>query len=452
MISMLLSEAAASLQCELAGADQVFNGCSTDSRSVGEGELFIALRGDRYDGHEYVGQALGRGAVAAMVESRYTDRETKPLLIVDDTRTAMGTLAGYWRGCFQIPLVAVTGSNGKTTVKEMVTSVLSQEAPVLSTRGNLNNDIGVPMTLFSLNGRHRYAVIEMGANHPGEIAALTRMARPTVALITQCAPAHLAGFGSIEGVARAKAEIFEGLDQGGTAIINADDDYAGLWYEKVQGLRQVSFSMKPGADVHATAVTLEPALGGSQFTLQCGAMHTRVSLPLPGIHNIQNALAAAACCFALGIGLDTIRAGLEQVKSIRGRLQLKQGKQGVRICDDTYNANPASLRAALQAVAACPGRHWLILGDMGELGDSAEPLHYAAGEEARAAGFEKLFALGPLSARAVAGFGAGALHFSSVDSLIDTLNASLAADICVLVKGSRAMGMERIVQAIGGDN
>ena len=232
MINMLLSQAAASIHADLEGEDLPFNGCSTDSRRVSTGELFIALRGERYDGHAFIAQARDNGAVAAMVEQVFTDRGTMPLIIVEDCRRAMGRLAGYWRGCFKIPLIAVTGSNGKTTVKEMIASILSRKAPVLSTQGNLNNDIGVPLTLFSLEHRYRYAVVEMGANHPGEIAALTSIARPTVAVITQCAPAHLQGFGSVDGVARAKAEIFEGLGQGGTAIVNADDDHAMLWRGK----------------------------------------------------------------------------------------------------------------------------------------------------------------------------------------------------------------------------
>ena len=448
MINMLLSKAAASIHGDLAGEDLLFNGCSTDSRSMAGGELFIALRGEHFDGHAFVDQAQGNGAVAAMVERMFSGRNGMPLLIVDDTRRAMGSLAGYWRSCFNIPLIAVTGSNGKTTVKEMITSILSRTAPVLSTSGNLNNDIGVPMTLFSLADQHRFAVIEMGANHPGEIAALTRIARPTVAIITQCAPAHLEGFGSIDGVAKAKSEIFEGLEQGGTAIINADDDYAGLWREKAYAFHQISFSMRPGADIHATNISLDPETNKYSFVLHVDDVETGIQLPLPGTHNIQNALAAAACSFALGIGIQTIKAGLENVNFIKGRLQIKRGRCGARICDDTYNANPASLNAALNVVGAYPGRHWLILGDMGELGNTAASLHYAAGENARAVGFEKLFAIGPLSAQAVAGFGTGAMHFSAAEQLAEVVNAGLAADISVLVKGSRAMAMERIVDAI----
>ena len=448
MINMLLSKAAASIHGNLAGEDLLFNGCSTDSRRMAGGELFIALRGEHFDGHAFVDQARDNGAAAAMVEKIFSGRDGMPLLIVDDTRRAMGSLAGFWRSCFSIPLIAVTGSNGKTTVKEMIASILSRTAPVLSTTGNLNNDIGVPMTLFSLADHHRFAVIEMGANHPGEIAALTRIARPTVAIITQCAPAHLEGFGSIDGVAKAKAEIFEGLKQGGTAIVNADDDYAGLWRDKARTFHQISFSMRSAADIYATDISFDPATNEYSFVLHVDDVETGVQLPLPGTHNIQNALAAAACSVALGIDIKTIREGLENVEPIKGRLQIKRGRCGARICDDTYNANPASLNAALSVVSAYPGRHWLILGDMGELGSATASMHYAAGENARAAGFERLFALGPLSAQAVAGFGTGAMHFAAAEQLAEVVNAGLSEDVNVLVKGSRAMAMERIVDAI----
>ena len=448
MINMMLSRAAASIHGVLDGEDMHFNGCSTDSRNVRAGELFIALRGTRFDGHEFVDEAKVNGAAAAMVEKVYSDRGKLPLLLVDDPRKAMGMLAGYWRSCFRIPLIAVTGSNGKTTVKEMIASILSRKAPVLSTRGNLNNDIGVPLTLFSLDDHYRYAVIEMGANHPGEIAGLTRIARPSVAVITQCAPAHLEGFGSTDGVARAKAEIFEGLERNGTAIVNADDDHSRLWKEKAGAYRQICFSLHMKTDVYAADITFDAKVNSARFSLHIDDRETDIQLPLPGEHNVQNALAAAACCSALDFDIETIREGLENTKSIKGRLQLRNGINGARICDDTYNANPASLLAALKTVAGYPGRNWLILGDMGELGDTADTLHYSAGENARALGFEKLFTLGQLSRHAAEGFGSGAEHYSNAEDLIDAVKPGLAEDVNVLVKGSRAMAMERIVDAI----
>jgi UDP-N-acetylmuramoyl-tripeptide--D-alanyl-D-alanine ligase len=264
MISMLLSAAATAIEARLHGSDVVFSGCSTDSRSLAPGALFIALRGERYDGHDFVAAARERGASAALVEEE-TDTGPLPLLIAPDTRAAMGRLAGHWRSGFDLPLIALTGSNGKTTVKEMISAILSQQAPVLATRGNLNNDIGVPLTLFGLGAEHRYAVMEMGANHPGEIDYLSRLARPTVALITQCAPAHLEGFGSIDGVARAKAEIFNGLLKNGTAVINADDDYAGFWSDTASAYRRISFGLGGDADISATNLRFDADSGRQSF-------------------------------------------------------------------------------------------------------------------------------------------------------------------------------------------
>ena len=448
MIHMSLSKAANSIQAVLEGDDLDFTGCTTDSRRVNSGELFIALRGEHFDGHEFVGEARNNGAVAAVVERNISGGSRLPIIIVDDSRVAMGKLAAYWRSSISVPLIAITGSNGKTTVKEMITSVLSRKAPVLSTRGNLNNEIGVPLTLFALDKHYQYAVIEMGANHPGEIAALTRIARPNVAAITQCAPAHLEGFGSVAGVASAKAEIFEGLEQDGIAIVNIDDSHAPVWQSKARLFRQISFSVRQKADVHASGIDFDSDSGAGRFTLHVGGEETEVRLSLPGKHNIQNALAAAACCVAVEIDLETIKAGLEGVRTIKGRLQIKKGINGSRVYDDTYNANPASLEAALKVVGERPGRHWLVLGDMGELGESSETLHFRAGENARAYGFEKLYTLGQLSTHAVEGFGNGALSVTSPEELVSILKDGLSEEINVLVKGSRAMAMERVVNGI----
>jgi UDP-N-acetylmuramoyl-tripeptide--D-alanyl-D-alanine ligase len=297
---------------------------------------------------------------------------------------------------------------------------------VLATRGNLNNDIGVPLTLFAMGGEHRFAVLEMGANHPGEIQRLAAMARPDVAVITQCAPAHLEGFGSIEGVARAKAEIYEGLTAAGTAVINADDAYSGLWRRLCAGRRQISFSMHGTGDVRAEQIA--PSAGGAfRFRLRTPRGNIAVRLSLPGRHNVANALAAAACCEAVAAPLADIAAGLEAVRPVQGRLERKQGIRSCTILDDTYNANPASLGAALEVLAGMPGRHWLALGDMGELGESAAALHRDAGAAARESGVERLFATGVLSREAKAG---------------------LAPDVTVLVKGSRSMRMERVVNSL----
>jgi UDP-N-acetylmuramoyl-tripeptide--D-alanyl-D-alanine ligase len=442
----MLSAAARELQAELIGADARFTGCSTDSRSINAGELFIALRGPRHDGHAFIGQAKDKGAAAAMV-----DTETLfalPLLRVADTRSALGRLAGYWRRQFNPRIVAVTGSNGKTTVKEMVANILALQAPVLATRGNFNNDIGVPLTLFNIGPEHRYAVIEMGANHPGEIAYLSALVRPEIAAITQCAPAHLEGFGSMAGVAEAKAEIFGGLSENGVAVINADDAYASFWRGRTTGLRQISFGLTHPADVTAVHIRIEAGSGGAAFRLVTAQGEVDVALALPGRHNVQNALAAAACTLGLDIPIGLIKAGLECTRGSKGRLQMKKGIAGACIIDDTYNANPVSLEAAMTLVAGRAGRRWLALGDMGELGEAAASLHWQAGERARELGFERLYALGRHCGSAVDGFGSGARLYTSVESMIGALRGELAQDVTLLVKGSRAMGMETVVNAL----
>lgn len=446
MISMKLSSAAKLLNATYFGEDVVFRGCSTDSRHLDSGELFIAIKGERFDGHDFLENARQRGAVAAMVTK--TNQQDLPTLVVDDTRKAMGKLAATWRSGFDVPLIAVTGSNGKTTVKEMLVSILGLKAPVLATRGNLNNDIGVPLTLFGLGEEHRYAVVEMGANHPGEISWLSHIARPTVAIITQCAPAHLEGFGSVEGVARAKAEIFDGLEPEGIAIINADDDFAELWRNKVIGLRQISFGLKNQSDITARSISPSIDTGMNNFRLCTPSGNIDISLPLLGQHNIMNAMAAAACALALEIELTLVKQGLERMKPVKGRLEMKKGLRGSRIIDDTYNANPVSLTAAIKTAASFSGKHWLALGDMGELGTQSESLHEGAGCIARENGIEKVFAVGPLSENAVRSFGQGAEHFSSVEKMIEAIEKEITADVTLLVKGSRSMQMERVVGAL----
>lgn len=447
MISMALKEAAQCIGAKLIGRDGTFTGCSIDSRCIDPGNLFVALKGRYHDGNAFVAAAGEAGASAAMVEQRPESKEL-PLLLVDNVRSAMGRLAANWRNRFTIPLIAVTGSNGKTTVKEMVTAVLSSKAPVAATQGNLNNDIGLPLTLFRMDGEHRYAVVELGANHPGEISVLSRMARPSVAVITLCAPAHLEGFGSIDGVANAKAEIFEGLVSDGIAIINADDAFADLWRDKSAGFGQITFGFNPSAQVRAESIATSPQTAVCTFKLCTPEGRVDISLALSGRHNVANALAAASCCLAVGISLNEIKSGLESVRPVKGRLQHRPGFNDARILDDTYNANPASLRAALDVLIKMPGRHWLVLGDMGELGPTASALHAEMGEAARSLGIERLFALGDLSREAVSAFGAGARHFEDVDRLCSELRAALGPDVTVLVKGSRAMALERVIQKI----
>jgi UDP-N-acetylmuramoyl-tripeptide--D-alanyl-D-alanine ligase len=447
VIRMLLSEAARCTEARLSGEDRQFNGCSTDSRRVDRGQLFIALRGAHFDGHDFVEAAAGMGAAAALVECEPA-AASLPALVVGDTRLAMGRLAANWRSRFDIPLVAVTGSNGKTTVKEMLVAILSRGCTVAATRGNLNNEIGVPLSLFGLGAEHQVAVIEMGANHPGEIAALTAMARPTVAVITQCAPAHLEGFGSVDGVAKAKAEIYAGLPADGTAIINADDAFAGAWIESTRAYRQITFALYGSADVVAEN-RQRLADGAFSFRLVTPRGRVEVRNALPGIHNVANALAAAACCEALDVPLEIVAAGLSAVQGAAGRLQSRRGLRGCRILDDTYNANPVSLQAGLDVLAGMPGRRWVVLGDMGELGAASRSLHCAAGAAVRDAGVERLLTIGPLSREAAAAFGDGATHFESINVLLSVLHAELDRDVALLVKGSRSMAMERVVNAIG---
>lgn len=440
-----LRQAAAWCQGQLQGADATFEGVSTDSRRVAAGNLFIALKGPNHDGHEHVAEAVAKGAVAALVEKPVA--VDVPQIVVASTLTALGQLAAAWRLEMGTPLVAITGSNGKTTVKEMTAAILRQRGPVLATEGNRNNDIGVPLTLLRLGPEHRFAVVEMGANHPGEIAYLTRLARPQAAVVTNAGPAHLAGFGSLEGVARAKGEIFEGLDAQGTAVINADDRFAGLWLA-LAGERGV---IRFGLD-HPVEVTGQWRIGadGSRIALQLPSGRADCRLQLLGRHNVLNALAAAALVSAVGVSPQEIATGLASLQPVRGRLQLRRASNGARVIDDSYNANPASLRAGMEVLCAFPGRRLLALGEMGELGGEAEKLHAEAGRQARELGIDALFATGTLTRYATEAFGGGADHFDTTDSLVAALRRELAPEVTVLVKGSRAARMERVADALAG--
>ncbi len=445
---MQISKAAETLQAKYHGEDVCFTGCSTDTRTLKNKELFIALRGENFDGHDYLDKAMTLGASAVLMEEKYDGPglSTGSSIVVQDTRQAMGELAKEWRAGFSIPLIAITGSNGKTTVKEMVAGILSCQASVLATEGNLNNDIGVPLTLFGLGEEHQYAVIEMGANHPGEIEWLSHVAQPTVATITQCAPAHLEGFGSIEGVAHAKSEIFNGLLEDGVAVINGDDDFAELWMEKSNHYNQLTFGLDSGNEVTADSIRMEEDKSSFQLITPVG--NIELTLNLPGQHNIMNALAAAACAISLGISLSTIKQGLESTSAVKGRLQIKSGLKQCRIIDDTYNANPASLDVALKVLKKFPGRHWLVIGDMGELGDDTEALHTRAGEISKTSGVERLYALGELTRPSVESFGEGAQHINSHEQLAKLLSEEITSDVTILIKGSRAMGMEHLVDAL----
>lgn len=447
MIETRLAALAPVLDARQCGPDTPIRGASTDTRTLAPGALFVALRGARFDGHAFLAEAQARGAAAALVEEP-VPASTLPQLVVGDSREALGRLAAFWRARFEVPLIAVTGSNGKTTVKEMLAGILRMRGPVLATRGNLNNDIGVPLTLLELAPGHRAAVIEMGANHPGEIALLAGLARPTVGVITQCAPAHLEGFGTVAGVARAKGELLAHLDPQGTAVINLDDPYAPLWRELAAGRRCIGFALDRDAEVTAR---WQCGADGTELHMRTPAGSIETRLALPGRHNVANALAAAAAAGAAGAAPSEIAAGLAAVRPVRGRLELKAGLRHARLIDDTYNANPASLEAGLAVLAAYPGRRWLVLGDMGELGPDAPAYHERVGRSARRCGIERLYAAGVLSKFAAAAFGDGGRHFADRDALVTALREDLGPDTTVLVKGSRAMQMERVVAALGDE-
>ncbi|WON72710.1 UDP-N-acetylmuramoyl-tripeptide--D-alanyl-D-alanine ligase [Nitrosospira sp. Is2] len=455
---MTVQAAARALQEKWLGEDVWFNGVSTDSRAVMPGDLFIALVGEKFDGHNFVAEVIEKGAVAAIVHRDWGARNPRPgipLILVDNTRLALGRLAGDWRRRFGIPLVGVTGSNGKTTVKEMVASILRQTAEesgqgngsdiVLATEGNLNNDIGVPLMLLRLRKGHKYAVIEMGMNHAGEIAYLTGLSKPSVALITNAGAAHVEALGSVEAVARAKGEIFEGLDQQGVAVINADDPHAALWRGLAGNRKVMDFGLEQKAAVTAR---YQPGPFGSSVALLLPDGVQEVELQVPGKHNVENAAAAAAVAVALGASAGAIMSGLSAFSGVKGRMQKKQGLHGATLLDDTYNANPDSVRAALAVLAKAAGRKILVLGDMGELGAAAKGFHERIGVEARAAGVDNLIAMGELSAYSVAGFGAGARHFEKIEELIAEVEGLLAPGDTMLIKGSRFMQMERVVKRV----
>jgi len=449
---MMAQAAARMLDAEWCGEDVLFTGVSTDSRSVKSGDLFIALSGKNFDGNKFVSQAKDRGAVAAMVNQNSDIEGNKslkiPMIIVKDTLLELGRLAAYWRGRFDIPLIAVTGSNGKTTVKEMIASILFQlvgkdSNKVLATTGNLNNDIGVPKMLLQLCKHHRYAVIEMGMNHLGEISYLTGLAKPTVALITNAGAAHIKGTGSVEAVASAKGEIFEGLDELGIAVINADDLNMQLWHKLAGNRSVIEFGLSKEVKVSGS---YQLNLTDTRMELKLPDGAIEIKLRVPGKHNVYNALAAAAASTAIGVSKENIASGLELFGGVDGRLQQKKCQHGATMIDDSYNANPESVRAALSVLASAPGKKILVLGDMGELGDSAVDFHECIGEEARLIGIDSLFTLGKLSVHCVKKFGSGAQHFKNIEDLIVVVESALASNVTLLVKGSRFMQMDRIVR------
>ena len=444
---MSLAEAAAVLGAAVRGADVRFSGVSTDTRTLRRGELFVALRGERFDGHGFLQNAAAAKAAAAVVDSRHAGDLPLPAAVVDDTRLALGVLARHWRARFRPALVAVAGSNGKTTVKEMLASILRSHAgdeAVLATAGNLNNDIGVPLTLLRLRQGHRWCALELGMNHKGEIAYLADIARPSVALINNAQREHLEFMNSVEEVAAENAAVYGALPADGVAVVNADDAHAQFFRRRAGARRVVDFGLDAPAQV-----TARHAVGplSSELWLRTPQGEAQATLSIPGVHNVRNALAAAAAAHAAGVDIKGIAQGLAAFRPYTGRLQVKQARGGATLIDDTYNANPDSVRAAIDVLASCPEPRVLVLGDMGEVGVRGAEFHREVGAYAKSRGIGALYALGAACREAAQAFGAGARHFATPEALA----AALPRDATVLVKGSRFMKMERVVAALTGE-
>lgn len=449
---MNLRDAARAMAGEMHGIDRFFIGVSTDTRVLEPGELFFALKGERFDAAQFLDAAFRAGAAGAVIG--HDDVPHVPLGVtvirVDDPRAALGRLAAHWRNRFSVTLLGLTGSNGKTTVKDMIAAVLrahcGDPSKVLATEGNLNNDIGLPLTLLRLRDSHRYAVIEMGMNHAGEIRYLTGLARPDVALVNNAGTAHIGMLGSREAIARAKGEIYEGLSDKGIALINADDAYADLW--RGMNTERVVVDFALDAPARVTGAYTGHALE-SDIVVETPAGRSQFRLPVPGVHNVRNAIAASAAGFALAVSPEVIARALGSFQGPKGRMQRSSGRSGCTLIDDTYNANPDSTLAAIGVLGRLSGKRLLVLGDMGELGAEAESQHRTVGAAAKAAGIEGLFTLGELTAGTAEAFGEGARRFETIDALVEAVESELDADTTVLVKGSRFMRMERVVQALG---
>ncbi|WP_333795785.1 UDP-N-acetylmuramoyl-tripeptide--D-alanyl-D-alanine ligase [Rheinheimera sp.] len=446
MISLTMSEIASATQGRLVGADISIKQVSTDSRNISAGDLFIALKGPNFDGHQFISDVVQQGAVAVVVEQAQTGC-TVPQLVVADTKLALGALGALVKAKLSLKSVAVTGSVGKTTVKEMMAAILSRIGNVLATAGNFNNEIGVPLTLLRLEPQHNYAVMELGANHLGEIAYTTSLVKPDVAMITNVGAAHLEGFGDLFGVARAKGEIYTGLSEQGLAIVPLDSEFHSYWLQRLTHLRVQTFSAEQVADFYAENIVLD-SNGCAGFTMHTPNGQCFIQLVLPGRHNVANALAAAAATLGLGASLTDVQLGLAAMKPVKGRINVNQPRPGLRIIDDTYNANSESVKAATDLLASYAGTRILVLGDMGELGPDARLYHEEVGAYAKQAGINHLFTLGVLSQNASELFHAQGAHFSSRSQLVAKLAPFLtgAAEVSILVKGSRSARMELVVQ------
>ena len=448
MRALSLAELAGPLEAELHGADCNFTRVSTDSRSLQPGDLFIALTGENFDGHDYLQQVASDGAAAALVS--LPQSVELPQLVVSDTQRGLGLLGAYNRSLYTGPLVAITGSSGKTSVKNMVNAVLATAGTTLATEGNYNNEIGVPLTLLRLEPGVQFAVVEMGASKIGDIQWLCELGRPSVSLLLNAMPAHLEGFGTLEDVATAKGEIFAGLEAGDVAVINADQRWAQQWRRTAGDATILDFALDQPAAITANAIQPR-GVEGISFIASTPQGEAPVRLALPGRHNVANALAAIAVGLACGLDLSQICSGLAEVRPVSGRLRPVMTAQGATLIDDCYNANPGSVRAAIDMLAGCQGRRALILGAMKELGEESAALHRQVGAYAREAGIDLLWGVGDELLDAVEGFGEGARHFPDRESVLTELNNTFGRGDTILVKGSRSAGMEQIVAALSGD-
>ncbi len=432
------------------GEDRAWTEVNHDTRTLTPGQIYFALRGARFDGNEFLVAAAAAGAVAAVIDRPRPDAPL-PVIEVEDGQAALTRAAAGWRAQFAAPVVGVAGSNGKTTVKEMIAAILARRGACLATRGNLNNHIGVPLTLLRLTGAERSAVIEIGANRAGEVAALVGIAQPDVGLITNAGAEHLEGFGDLDGVARAEGEMVAGLATAAVAVINADDPYAGLWRGMTRAAVR-TFGLADGADFSARNVTgsLDDQGFSTRFTLRAPQGEIDIALNLGGLHNVRNALAAAAAATAAGASLDDVVRGLADMQPVGGRLRPLRTRQGARLIDDSYNANPSSMQAGIDVLVTLPGEHWMVMGDMGELGAHARDSHVQTGVHARDRGVRRLFATGPLSMHAVEAFGTGATWYPDTDALARAVDAAMHADVTLLVKGSRSNRLERVVSHLAG--
>lgn len=442
---MKLSQVAKAVNSNFNGREEEFESVSIDTRTLQSGALFVALQGPRFDGNSFVEEAQERGAVGALV-TRIVGIKL-PLILVDDTLTALAQLASYQREQMQLPIIAITGSCGKTTTRTLLASIFRQCGNVLASERNFNNSIGVPLTLLRLRTEHNYAVIELGANRPGEIFNLTQLVKPTIGIITNAAPAHLEGFSSIEGVAQAKGEIFQGLSENGVAIINVDDCFTNFWRSLVIKRRIITFGMNYPADITAKNIKMNSAAQPA-FQLITPKEEIDIQLPLIGAHNVANALAAAAAAYAEGLPLTTIKSGLEVVSAVTGRLVEQKGYRGATIIDDSYNANPLSVSVAIDVLAKRNGNSILVFGDMLELGEDCRQFHSEIGERMFQSGIQQLFCCGNFTKFTAKAFGKNAYHFNNQNQLLSALKNQLNENCVVLIKGSLSMNMSRIVKVL----